>query len=224
MKRECLNVYFVMGSVDCAGRDPKDVLQEAIYGGITFFQFREKGLGAKVGVEKKELALKLKEICESHAIPFIVNDDIDLALEVEADGVHIGQEDASFSEVEERLAPEMIIGVSCHTVEEARAAVNDGADYIGVGPMYFTTTKKDIKEVKGPQVIIQIRDAGLTVPLVGIGGISVENTAAVLEAGADGVAVISAISKAESVFEAAKEFSRCVGEKALFTTLSKNNH
>jgi thiamine-phosphate pyrophosphorylase len=208
MKREWLNVYFVMGSVDCNGRDPRDVLQEAINGGITLFQFREKEQGAKVGAEKRELALELKEICKRHDIPFIVNDDIDLALEVEADGVHIGQEDAAFAFVKERLTPGMVIGVSCHTVEEAAEAVRSGADYIGVGPMYFTTTKKDIREVKGPEVIRRIRHAGMTVPIVGIGGITVENAGAVLESGADGVAVISAISKAESSFAAAEAFSR----------------
>lgn len=207
MKKDSLNVYFVMGSVDCNGRDPRDVLQEAINGGITLFQFREKGNGAKVGLEKRMLARELKDICKRHEIPFIVNDDIDLAIEVEADGLHIGQEDSPFSVAEERLAPDMIIGVSCHTVEEAVAAVNNGADYIGVGPMYFTNTKKDIREVKGPEVIREIRNAGLTVPIVGIGGITVENAVEVLAAGADGIAVISAISKAASVFEAAKEFS-----------------
>ncbi|MGD6992817.1 thiamine phosphate synthase [Sutcliffiella horikoshii] len=208
MKREWLNLYFVMGSTDCDGRDPRVVLQEAINGGVSFFQFREKGHGAKVGMEKRKLAWELKEICKRHDIPFIVNDDIELALEVEADGVHIGQEDTPFSMVAERLTPEMIIGVSCHTVEEASAAVDDGADYIGVGPMYFTTTKNDIREVKGPEVIREIRHAGLTVPIVGIGGIDAGNALDVLEAGADGVAVISAISKAVSAFEAAEEFCR----------------
>lgn len=208
MKKEWLNVYFVMGSVDCNGREPRDVLEEAINGGITLFQFREKGYGAKVGSEKRKLARELKDICKRHEIPFIVNDDIDLAIEVGADGVHIGQEDTPFSVAEERLAPGMIIGVSCHTVDEAAVAVNDGADYIGVGPMYFTTTKKDIREVKGPEVIREIRNTGSTVPIVGIGGITVENAVEVLAAGADGVAVISAISKAASVFAAAEEFSR----------------
>ncbi|KMJ57956.1 thiamine-phosphate pyrophosphorylase [Bacillus sp. LL01] len=208
MNREWLNVYFVMGSKDCNGRDPGAVLQESIRGGITLFQFREKGSGAKLGAEKLKLARELRGICQKHAVPFIVNDDIDLALEVEADGVHIGQEDATFCEVKERLTPGMIIGVSCHSVEEAAEAVRAGADYIGVGPMYFTTTKKDIKEVKGPAVIRQIRNSGMTVPIVGIGGISVGTAEAVLESGADGVAVISAISKADSPSFAVKELGR----------------
>ncbi|KPB04952.1 thiamine phosphate synthase [Bacillus sp. CHD6a] len=208
MNRDGLRIYFVMGSVDCNGRDPRDVLKEAISGGITSFQFREKGNGAKVGMEKRKLASELMEICKRHNIAFIVNDNIDLALEIRADGVHIGQEDTPFSVVKDRLAPGMIIGVSCHTVEEAAAAISSGADYIGVGPMYFTSTKKDIREVKGPEVISEIRNAGLTVPLVGIGGVTVENAAEVLAAGADGVAVISAISKAESALEAAAGFGR----------------
>lgn len=212
MKREELNLYFVMGSSDCNGRDPSGVLQEAINGGITLFQFREKGHDAKVGAEKKELALELKKICKRHDIRFIVNDDIDLAVEIGADGVHIGQEDTAFPVAKEKLISRMIIGVSCHTVEEAEAAVNHGADYIGVGPMYFTTTKKDIREVKGPEVVRQIRNAGMTIPIVGIGGISVENTGEILESGADGVAVISAITKAGSPFAAASDFSRCIGK------------
>lgn len=212
MKREELNLYFVMGSSDCNGRDPSGVLQEAINGGITLFQFREKGHDAKVGAEKKELALELKKICKRHDIRFIVNDDIDLAVEIGADGVHIGQEDTAFPVAKEKLISRMIIGVSCHTVEEAEAAVNHGADYIGVGPMYFTTTKKDIREVKGPEVVRQIRNAGMTIPIVGIGGISVEHTGEVLKSGADGVAVISAISKAKSPFAAASDFSRCIGK------------
>ncbi len=208
MKREWLNVYFVMGSPDCDGRDPRVVLEEAINGGITLFQFREKGSGAKTGAEKLKLARELKAICHKHAVPFIVNDDFELALEVEADGVHIGQEDTAISFVKERLASGMVIGVSCHTMEEATEAVRTGADYIGVGPMYFTTTKKDIREVKGSEVIRQIRKVGMTIPIVGIGGISVENAVEVLEAGSDGVAVISAISKAVSPSFAAKELGR----------------
>ncbi|QFT88224.1 Thiamine-phosphate synthase [Bacillus sp. THAF10] len=202
MSREQLSIYFVMGSVNCQGKDPRYVLQEAIEGGITFFQFREKGEGALNGADKLALAKDLRDLCRKHHIPFIVNDDVDLALAVNADGVHIGQEDEEFSKVSEILPEDMLIGVSCHTLEEAAKAVADGADYIGVGPMFYTSTKKDIREIKGPSVIRSIRKAGYTIPIVGIGGITPSNAKEVLEHGADGIAVISAISHAVSPFEA----------------------
>ncbi|CAG9622582.1 thiamine phosphate synthase [Sutcliffiella rhizosphaerae] len=205
MNRDMLNVYFVMGTENCNGKDPSFVLQEAIRGGITLFQFREKGDTALQGQEKVSLAIKLRDICHQHKVPFIVNDDINLALEVNADGVHIGQEDDDFISVKRRLPAKSIIGVSCHTLEEAAKAIADGADYLGVGPMFFTTTKKDIHAVQGPKVIREIRDKGYTIPIVGIGGINNSNARKVLEHGADGIAVISAISMATYPSNAAFE-------------------
>ncbi len=203
--KEALRLYFVMGSANCSGRDPRNVLKESIEGGVSFFQFREKGDGCLVGDERHALALDLKTICHENGVPFIVNDDVELSLDVDADGVHIGQEDGSVEEVR-RLIGDKILGVSTHNVEEARAAVRVGADYIGVGPMFMTKTKADIEEVRGPVVIRSIREAGYEVPLVGIGGIQVANAHEVMEAGADGVAVISGISEAESPCVAAKQF------------------
>lgn len=198
--REHMQVYFVMGSNNC-DRNPEVVLKEALEAGVTCFQFREKGEGAKLGVEKLELGKRLKELCNEYDVPFIVNDDVELALQLDADGVHIGQEDGNITSIQEKIGNEKILGVSTHNVEEALMAVELGADYIGVGPMYFTSTKKDIEEVKGPSVITAIREAGVTLPIVGIGGINTSNAKEVVKAGADGVAVISAISKAEDVEE-----------------------
>ena len=203
MKKELLELYFVLGSPNC-DRDPRHVVREAIEGGITFFQFREKGNGSLVDSEKQALAKDLLSICREHNIPFIVNDDIDLALEIDADGIHIGQEDESVISARERIGNK-ILGVSVHNVEEALAAVKAGADYLGVGPMYETSTKTDIREVQGPEVIELIREAGVTLPIVGIGGISQGKAEAIIKAGADGVAVISAISKAESPLKSAQE-------------------
>ncbi|MDF0726868.1 thiamine phosphate synthase [Cytobacillus sp. S13-E01] len=196
MKRELLTLYLVMGSQNCH-RDPRHVLREAIEGGITLFQFREKGTGCLVDSEKQTLARDLLSICREHQIPFIVNDDIELALEIGADGVHIGQEDEPLDLVREKIGKKLL-GVSAHNVVEAFAAMAGGADYLGVGPIYATTTKTDIREVKGPEVIEEIRKAGLTIPIVGIGGITAERVEDVRKAGADGVAVISAISQAVS--------------------------
>ena len=206
---EALKVYFIMGSPNCL-KEPVEVLKEAIAGGVTIFQFREKGKGALTGTEKYELARRLQSICNEHQIPFIVNDDIELAIELDADGVHIGQEDEPVKVVRERIGDSKILGVSVHTPEEAETALNDGADYFGIGPIYPTSSKDDAKPVRGTELIEILRQQGYTIPMVGIGGITSENAAAVVKAGADGVSVITAISHADSPLEAAKALIKSV--------------
>lgn len=200
--KEVLQVYFVMGSQNCK-RSPVRTLTEALNGGITLFQFREKGLGSIGGVKQMELALRLQQLCREQSVPFIVNDDVDLALAIGADGVHIGQDDEEAAKVRERIG-NMILGVSAHTIEEARIAQDQGADYIGVGPIYPTSSKEDAHAVQGPEIIESMRAQGMDIPIVGIGGITGMNAARVLEAGADGVAVISAISLADDIAESVK--------------------
>jgi thiamine-phosphate pyrophosphorylase len=207
--REALKVYFIMGSPNCR-QEPAEVLKEAIAGGITIFQFREKGEGALKGAEKYALAKQLQTICKEHKIPFIVNDDIDLAIEIGADGVHVGQEDEPVKTVRERIG-DKILGVSVHTEEEAITAIQGGADYFGIGPIFPTTTKEDAKPAKGPVLIQELRQKGYTIPIVGIGGITIDNAASVVEAGADGVSIITAISHAESPREAARALRKNVG-------------
>jgi len=197
-----LKLYFIMGSPNCY-KEPAEVLKEAIAGGITLFQFREKGNHALTGVEKVTLAKELQTICKKHDIPFIVNDDIDLAISLDADGVHIGQEDEPVAKVRSRIG-DKILGVSVHTMEEAMSALEAGADYFGVGPIFPTKTKEDAKPVQGVQHIQHFREKGITIPIVGIGGITVENAMNVMEAGADGVSVITAISKASDIIKAAQ--------------------
>jgi thiamine-phosphate pyrophosphorylase len=192
-----------MGSMNCS-KDPREVLKEAIIGGITMFQFREKGFGSLNGENKIRLAKDLQKICKEHHIPFIVNDDVELALQIDADGVHIGQEDEDASFVRAKIGSK-ILGISTHNVEEARQAFEQGADYIGVGPMYETSTKQDIRKVQGPIVIEQIRKAGLDLPIVAIGGIKKGLVEPIVRAGADGIAVISAISQALDAKKAATE-------------------
>lgn len=205
--KNSLTVYFVMGSANCK-QDPRHVLREAIRGGITFFQFREKGVNCLHNHQKYELARDLQEICREFSIPFIVNDDIELAIELDADGVHIGQEDQSIVEVR-KLIGNKIIGVSTHSIEEAKIAVQNKADYIGVGPMYFTTTKTDVREVQGPQLIRRMRNTGIVIPIVGIGGITQSSVKEVMSHGADGVAIISAISQADDPEKAAQSLLNC---------------
>ena len=202
-KREQLALYFVTGSTNCIN-DPREVLKQAIAGGVTMFQFREKGIGSLDGDAKIALARDLQNICRQHHIPFIVNDDVDLALELDADGIHIGQEDGDASLIRAKIGNK-ILGISAHNVSEAKRALEQGADYIGVGPMYETNTKEDIHKVRGPIVIQEIRKAGIHIPLVAIGGIKKGLIEPLARAGADGIAVITAISKAVDAEKAASD-------------------
>ncbi|MGG1556306.1 thiamine phosphate synthase [Paenibacillus ferrarius] len=201
--RKALRLYLVMGSPNCGGADPVEVLDAAIAGGVTMFQLREKGPGALQGPELLALGTRLRRLCRDRGVPFIVNDDERLALALEADGLHIGQEDAPAAEVRRRH-PGLIVGVSAHDLAEAQSAVAAGADYLGVGPMYVTRTKLDAREVRGPAMIERMRAGGIRLPLVGIGGIDAGSAGPVLRAGADGVAVVSAITAASSPRAAAE--------------------
>ncbi|GMK40309.1 thiamine-phosphate synthase [Paenibacillus sp. CCS19] len=192
-----LQVYLIMGSNNCI-RDPEQVLTDAIAGGITMFQYREKGTGALTGDERFTLASRLRELCRVSGVPFIVNDDIDLALALDADGVHVGQEDELATEVRRRIGDDRILGVSAYNLAEAEAAVRCGADYLGVGPLYSTQTKEDAKSASGLAVLSGLRESGVTVPIVGIGGIHAGNAGDVVRAGADGVSVITAITHADN--------------------------
>ncbi|MDA1761269.1 thiamine phosphate synthase [Bacillus thuringiensis] len=205
-----LQVYFIMGSNNCT-KDPLSVLKEALDGGVTLFQFREKGEGALIGEDRVRFAKEVQALCREYGVPFIVNDDVELAIELDADGVHVGQDDEGITSVREKMG-DKIIGVSTHTIEEARWAIENGADYLGVGPIFPTSTKKDTKAVQGTKGLAHFREQGITIPIVGIGGITIENTASVIEAGADGVSVISAISLAESAYESARKLAEEVNK------------
>ncbi|PGZ09341.1 thiamine phosphate synthase [Bacillus cereus] len=200
-----LQVYFIMGSNNCM-KDPLAVLKDALDGGVTLFQFREKGEGALTGEKRLQFAKEVQALCKEYDVPFIVNDDVELAIELDADGVHVGQDDEGITSVREKMG-DKIIGVSTHTIEEARWAIENGADYLGVGPIFPTSTKKDTKTVQGTKGLAHFREQGIAIPIVGIGGITIENTASVIEAGADGVSVISAISLAESAFESTRKLA-----------------
>ncbi|MBN2909066.1 thiamine phosphate synthase [Polycladomyces sp. WAk] len=206
-----LRLYFIMGSQDCPDQDPIDVLEQAIAGGITMFQFREKNSDLTLS-ETVALGRHLREICRQHNIPFIVNDRADLALILDADGVHVGQEDLPAREVRRLIGPDKILGVSAENVAEARQAIEDGADYIGVGPMFLTSSKADAGFPIYPEALQAIREQlEEPFPIVGIGGITASNAHKVMAAGADGVAVISAIAKAENPRRAAEALAQAVG-------------
>jgi thiamine-phosphate pyrophosphorylase len=201
MHRNSLSFYFVMGSVNCAA-NPVNVLKDALSEGVTMFQLREKGDGCLQGADTEKLAREMQAICWKHQVPFIINDDIELAIKIDADGVHIGQEDGNPAWIKKRIG-DKILGISAHSVSEAVSAIEAGADYLGVGPMFATSTKSDTRPVSGPALINEMRQHGIDHPLVGIGGINPDNAFEVLRAGADGVAVISCISNAAEPREAA---------------------
>ncbi|MFF2528426.1 thiamine phosphate synthase [Brevibacillus sp. NPDC058079] len=210
--REKMGVYFVIGTQDCSYSSEKTVqiVKAALRGGVGTLQLRDKG--SKLTAEEQyELGRQLQQLCREHDAVFFVNDDVDLAIRLQADGVHVGQDDMALSEVRAKVGSEMYIGVSAGTVEEALAAQSGGVDCIGVGAMFATRSKADAGEPIGPVGLEEIRQAvGNDLPIVGIGGITLENVSEVLAAGADGVAIISAISHAESPEEAAQALQRIV--------------
>ncbi|ARD57937.1 MULTISPECIES: thiamine phosphate synthase [Bacillus] len=211
--KQQLSVYFILGTANTT-RQPLDVVKEAIQGGITMFQFREKGEKALQSDEKKQLARQIQALCQEANVPFIVNDDVQLAIDLDADGVHVGQEDTNAKDVRERIGNK-ILGVSTHNLDEVKQAMKDGADYVGMGPVYPTETKKDTRSVQGVSLITEVRRHGLQIPIVGIGGITYDNAAPVIQAGADGISIISAISQSTDPKKAAEELkSLVVAEKA----------
>lgn len=199
-----LQLYFIAGTTNIGERTLPDVLEAALKGGITAFQLREKGEGALVGAALKELAEQCQALCKAYNVPFLVNDDVELALEIGADGVHIGQQDGVVSEVRTKIGADKILGVSAHTVNDAFVASDAGADYVGIGPLYETTTKKDAASVVGPGLVSEVVKELPGLPVVGIGGISERKAGTVIRAGASGVAVISAITGKEDIEEAAR--------------------
>lgn len=202
MKRASLRKYFIMGSQDCPpGREPADILSQAIAGGITIFQYREKGAGSLEGAEKIALGKKLRAICRDAGIPFIINNDVDLIDELDVDGIHVGQTDTSVSLLREKY-PDLIIGLSVSNKEELTSSPLDLVDYLGAGAVYPTSSKHDAIVGEGLEWIRQLRSLQAHIPFVGIGGITVDRAAEVIAAGADGVAVISAITQADNIAKA----------------------
>lgn len=186
--------YLVTQESLSAGRSTPEIVRAAIDGGVDAVQLREKETDART---RYELGRELRELTRAAAVDLIVNDRIDLARAVDADGVHLGQSDLPVAVARELLDSDAVVGCSASTVEEATRAETDGADYLGVGAIYGTTSKDVVEEHDGvgPERIAEI-DEAVSIPVVGIGGITAENAREVVEAGAAGVAVISEITAA----------------------------
>ena len=179
----------------------------AIQGGVTVVQLREKDC---TGREFLQIAKDVKQITDAYEIPLIINDRIDIAMAVDADGVHLGQSDIPAHTARELLGPDKIIGVSCKNVEQALLAKKHGADYLGVGAMYPTGTKKDATAVT-PEALSAICQA-VDIPVVAIGGINKDRLEPLKGTGVDGVAVVSAIFAAEDIEKATRELKEAVRE------------
>ena len=183
------------------GRSHLEIAEAAIRGGADVVQLRDKSVSSR-GLY--DIALQLRRLTREAEVPFIVNDRLDIALAADADGVHIGREDLPAPVMRRILGPGKILGISAETVEEALTAEREGADYLGVGPVFEARgTKPDAGEPLGLDLIARIR-RGCRLPIVAIGGIHAGNARSVLDAGANAAAVISAVASADDAAQAAR--------------------
>ncbi len=182
-------------------------VEEALRGGVTCVQLREKDLSDEEFLRE---AKKLHALCRQYGVPFIVNDNVEVAVACGAEGVHVGQEDMAAGEVRRRVGEGMLLGVSVHTVEEAREAVANGADYLGLGAVFPTSTKTDVDQMS-PETLRAICGA-VDVPVVAIGGINRDNIEKLAGSGVDGAALVSAIFSADDIEAACREL-RTLAEK-----------
>jgi thiamine-phosphate diphosphorylase len=200
-------LYAIVDPERCGGRSPLEVAEAILRGGCAYLQLRAKSLPDRA---RLELARALRERARRRDVPFIVNDRPDLALLAEADGLHLGQDDLGIAEAR-RIVGAMPIGRSTHNLEQARAAVREGADLIGLGPIYPTRSKRNPDPVVGVERLCQVV-AEVPVPVVAIGGIDASNAAAISAAGAPLAAVISAIGEAPDPESAARTLHRILAE------------
>ena len=187
------------------GRSLRQVVEESLDGGVTMVQLREKQLEEGTFLEE---AKELQLLCRQRHIPFLVNDNVDIALAMNADGVHVGQSDMEPLDVRKKLGPDKIVGVSAQTVEQALLAQAHGADYLGVGAVFPTGSKDDAVEV--PFETLKAICQAVRIPVVAIGGISKANVEELKGSGICGVAVISAIYGADDIEGAARELKEAV--------------
>ncbi len=197
--RELMRLYAVTDRRWLNGRSLLEDVEKALAGGITALQLREKDMPCSDFLkEAREVSL----LCKRYAVPFIINDNVDIAYEVKADGIHVGQSDMECQKVRNLLGEQVILGVSAQTREQALAAVAAGADYLGVGAVFPTGTKNDADFVTR-EALISITSA-VNVPICAIGGIYEHNMSELKGSGIDGVALVSAIFAAEDITKACK--------------------
>ena len=197
LNKEDLLLYGVTDSKYLKGRKMSELVEEAILGGVTMIQLREKEMTHEAF---KQEALDVQSVCQKHHVPLIINDDVELCKEIDADGVHIGQDDLNLKEARKILGEDKIIGVSAHNYEEAKIALENGADYLGVGAIFATQTKDDAQNISMDTLneICQKVD----IPVVAIGGINQVNILEFMGAAIDGVAIVSSIFGSDDIQKA----------------------
>ncbi|WGE34500.1 thiamine phosphate synthase [Actinobacillus genomosp. 1] len=211
--RQMLRLYFIAGTQDCPNptedrtRNLLLVLEQALQAGITCFQFRDKGKNSLEDQPQaqKALAIQCRDLCRQYKVPFIVDDNVALAIEIDADGVHVGQKDMSPIMIRQMTDKPLIIGLSNNTLEDLwRSEQMIEIDYCGLGPVFPTNSKEKHNPPIGLDFVKKAREAGIRKPIVSIGGVKAEHVATLKQNGADGVAVITAISLASDVSQAVK--------------------
>lgn len=200
-----LLLYAVTDRYWLGKRTLHDVVKESLDGGVTFVQLREKHLDQAHFLEE---AKDLKMLCKSYNVPFVINDNVDIALEMDADGVHVGQSDMEAGDVRAKLGPDKIIGVSAQTVEQAVLAEKRGADYLGVGAVFPTNSKDDATDVSY-ETLKAICQA-VSIPVIAIGGITKDNVEELSGSGICGIAVISAIYGQKNIKDATANLKMAV--------------
>ena len=209
MNKDNLLLYAITDRYWLNGRPLSQVVRESLEGGVTLLQLREKNLDDESFLAE---AVEIKELCREFKVPFIVNDNVDVALKMDADGIHVGQSDMEAGKVREKLGPDKILGVSAQTVEEAIKAEKAGADYLGVGAVFPTGSKDDAIEV--PHSVLKEICEAVSIPVVAIGGITKDNIRELKGSGIVGISVISAIY-AQPDIKKATEVLRSETEKIL---------
>lgn len=194
-----LKAYFVCGSQDLIGQDFETLVEQSIEAGITAFQFRDKGKSVLTSAQRLDLGKSLQEICKATNVSFIVDDDVSLANELNADGIHVGQKDERIQRVIKEANSGMMIGLSAQTVEQVQIANSlPEIDYIGAGPIFPTTSKKDAVEPMGLPLMKEMAETS-RVPIVAIGGINRKNIFKLKPNGAVGAAFITLITQSNNV-------------------------
>lgn len=205
VERKTMRLYAVTDRAWLNGRKLEDDVEKAIRGGATFIQIREKDLDNAAFLAQ---AKAVKAVTDRYGVPYVVDDNVEVAKTIDADGVHVGQSDMETGAVREKLGPDKIIGVSVQTVEQALLAEKRGADYLGVGAVFPTSTKEDASEVSF-EMLREICDK-VSIPVVAIGGINRENVTQLAGSGIDGIAVVSAVFAAEDIEKATAELAEKV--------------
>ena len=199
-KKEMLLLYAITASSSEEWQKLCKKIEDSLKGGVTMIQLREKNISEEEYIKK---AIKIRELCHSYGVPLIINDNVEVAIKSGADGVHVGIEDEPVGKIRQRVGKDFIIGATAKTIEQARVAEEAGADYLGVGAVFLSSTKTNAIRITTSQ-LKEICSA-VSIPAVAIGGISLQNVEEIKGGGMEGIAVVSAIFGAQDILMATRE-------------------